>query len=218
MVSRLIEKEDVSLEEHSAGKREFHLPTTGEAANGLALALIGETDGSKSLNDLLLVNHDALVVKNELENRGVLLATIDVVLDVEGANLIRRGEALDLAVGDGTHEGGLSSTVLSTQTIAVATLEAEGRSVEQDLGTISERELAVAQILAFLFVVGSLLLLIALSSRADDPLASDCDRLGGRGDKSEERSKGLPLRNLEVLEVDKVGGKVGSIHGVDVSR
>ena len=68
MVSRLIEKEDVSLEKHSTGKCELHLPTTGEAANGLSLTLIRETDGSKGLDNLLLVNHDALVVKNELEN------------------------------------------------------------------------------------------------------------------------------------------------------
>jgi hypothetical protein len=33
MVSRLIEQEDVSLEEHSTGKSELHFPTTRQATN-----------------------------------------------------------------------------------------------------------------------------------------------------------------------------------------
>ena len=217
MVSGLIEKEDVSLEEHGTGKCELHLPTTRETANGLGLTLIRETDGSKSLNDLRLADQDALVVKDELKNRGVLLAAINVVLDVKSADLIGRWEALNLAVGDGSHEGRLSSSVLSAQTITVATLEAEGRGVEQNLGTIGKRELAVAQILTFLLVISELFLIVALGSRADDPVASNSDGLGGGGDEGKVRSKGVPLRNFKVLEVDEVGGEVGSVHSVDVS-
>ena len=40
----------------------------------------------------------------------------------------------------------------------MATLEAEGSSVEQDLGTVGERERAVAQVLALLVVLLGLLL------------------------------------------------------------
>jgi hypothetical protein len=56
-----------------------------------------EADGRKGLDDLLLGGEDALVSKNELEDGGVLLAAIDVVLDVERADLVGRREALDLA-------------------------------------------------------------------------------------------------------------------------
>jgi hypothetical protein len=65
------------------------------------------------------------------------------------------GKPIDLAVGDGAHEGRLSGTVLTAETVAVATLETEGSGVEQDLGTISERELAVAKILALLLIIGT---------------------------------------------------------------
>ena len=46
---------------------------------------------------------------------------------------------------DGTHQGGLSGPTPTTETITAGTLEAEGGSVQQDLGTIGKRELAVAQ-------------------------------------------------------------------------
>lgn len=51
----------------------------------------------------------------------------------------------------------LASTIGAAQTIATALLEAEAGVVEQDLGTIGQREGAVAQVLALLFL-NSLLL------------------------------------------------------------
>jgi hypothetical protein len=100
MVSRLIEEQDVSLEQHCTSKGELHLPPSGQAADGLGLTLIGEADGGEGLDDLLLGCFDALVRNDELEDRGVFLAAIDIVLDVEGADFVGRGEALDLAVGE----------------------------------------------------------------------------------------------------------------------
>ena len=97
MVGRLIEQEDVGLEEHSAGKRELHLPTTRERTNSMSLTNIIETDGTKSLDDLLARSLDTLIAEDELENRDGLLGTIDIVLDVEGADLVRGREALNLA-------------------------------------------------------------------------------------------------------------------------
>jgi hypothetical protein len=100
----------------------------------------------------------------------------------------------------------------------MATLETENGSVEQDLGTISQGELAVAKVFAFLLIFRNLLIVCALSGRVNDPLTSDCDGLGGGSDEGEVRSKGFPLRNFKVLGVDEVGSKGGRIHGVDVAR
>ena len=98
MVSRLIEQEDVSLEQDSTSQCKLHLPTTRERTDGLRLALVREADGRERLDDLLAGSLDALVGADELENGGVLPGAVDVVLDVEGADLVRRREALDLAV------------------------------------------------------------------------------------------------------------------------
>ena len=98
VVGRLIEQKDVSLEEHRTSERELHLPTTGERADGLRLPLIGEADGSKRLNDLLPAGLDTLVGADKLEDGGVLLATIDVVLNVERTDLVGGREALDLSM------------------------------------------------------------------------------------------------------------------------
>ena len=97
MVGRLIEQEDVSAEEHGAGKRELHLPTTGERADRGPLALIGETDGRERLNDLLASRLNTLVRDDEVKDGSVGLGTVDIVLDVEGADLVRGREALNLA-------------------------------------------------------------------------------------------------------------------------
>ena len=96
VVGRLIEKQDVGLEEHGARKGELHLPATGQGADSLLLALIVEADGGEGLNNLRLAGLDTLVAEDELQDRGVLLAAVDVVLDVEGADLVGRREALDL--------------------------------------------------------------------------------------------------------------------------
>ena len=68
MVSGLIEQQDISLEEHSAGQRELHLPTTGQAANGLLLTLVAETDRRESLDTLLMSGLDTLVTEDKLED------------------------------------------------------------------------------------------------------------------------------------------------------
>ena len=98
MVRRLVEEENVGLEEHGASKRELHLPTTRERTNGVLLALVSETDRGEGLDDLLLGHNDALVREDEVKDRGVLLRAVNVVLDVERADLVGRRETLDLAV------------------------------------------------------------------------------------------------------------------------
>ena len=84
--------------------------------------LLVEADRCKNLNDLLFAHEDTLIGQDELKNRGMLLGADNVVLDIEGVDLVGRREVLDLAVGNGVHEGRLSGTVLAAQTVAVATL------------------------------------------------------------------------------------------------
>lgn len=218
MVSGLVEEQDIGLEEHSASKGELHLPTTGKGANGVSLALIGETDGGEGLDDLLLGDDDTLVGENELKDRGILLGTINVVLDVEGTDLVGGRETLDLAVGDGAHEGRLSGTVLTAQTVAVATLETESGGVEKDLGTVGKRELAVAQILALLLVLKSLTLVKVLSGGTNNPLASDSDGVGGCSRERKVRRNEVPLGNVEVVAVGKVGSQRRGVDDSDVGN
>jgi len=71
------------------------------------LALIVEANSGEGLDDLSLSGLDARVADNELQNSGVLLAIIDIVLDVERANFFRGRETLNPSIGDGTHESGL---------------------------------------------------------------------------------------------------------------
>lgn len=91
------------------------------------------------------------------------------MLNIEGADLVGGGKDLDLAVGGSAHKGGLACTVLAAKTVVVATLEMEGSRVEQDLGTVGERELVVAQILALLTTIT----LVSFGSRLDNPFARD---------------------------------------------
>ncbi len=88
MVSGLIEEQDVSPEKHRTSEGEFHLPTTGQTADSLLLALIVEPDGGESLDDLGLSGEDTLVSQYEREDRGIFFAAINVVLDIEGADVV----------------------------------------------------------------------------------------------------------------------------------
>jgi hypothetical protein len=98
VVSGLVEQENVGLEEHGTSEGELHLPATREGANAVGLALIVEAERLEGLDDLLLLAENTLVVENELENRSVLIRAVNVVLDVEGADLVGRREALNLAI------------------------------------------------------------------------------------------------------------------------
>ena len=64
----------------------------------MLLAFIVKANGGESLLDLFRSGLDARVGDDEVKNRSVGLATIDIVLDVEGADLVGGREALDLAV------------------------------------------------------------------------------------------------------------------------
>jgi hypothetical protein len=98
----------------------------------------------------------------------------------------------------------------------VSTLEAESSSVEQDLSTVGKRKLAVAKIFALLLILRDLLVIEALSSRSDNPLASNSDAIGGSDNGAEERSENLPSGDLENLGIDDVGGESTNVLDGDV--
>jgi hypothetical protein len=211
MVSRLIKQENVSPEKHGPSKSELHLPTTRKRSDSLLLTFVGETNRGKGLYDFGLVSQDTLVGKDELENTGVFLTTVNVVLDVEGPDFIRGWETFDLAVGDSTHESRLSGTVLTAQTVAVTTLETEGSSVEKNLGTVRKRELTVAKVFTLLLIFGNLLVIGTFRRRFHNPLPGNSNGVRSSSSESEVRSEHVPLGNIKVLEVDEVGREGSSI-------
>jgi hypothetical protein len=109
-----------------------------------------------------------------LEHRDIFFGAIDVVLNVECANLIRRREALDLAIGNDAHQDRLSGTVLATETITVTMFKMEIGGVEHHLGTtVGERELTVAEVLILFLIIELRIITRILGRRADHPVASD---------------------------------------------
>jgi hypothetical protein len=78
------------------------------------------------------------VVDDELDDGRVSLRGVDVVLDIHRAEHLLGWEAVDLAVGDRTHECGLAAAVVAAQAVAVATLEVQPGVVEENLGTCNQ--------------------------------------------------------------------------------
>jgi hypothetical protein len=69
MIGRLIEQQDIGLEQDSSGKSELHLPTTGKRSDTGNLLLGVESDILKSLDDLLGASLESLVGKNPVLDR-----------------------------------------------------------------------------------------------------------------------------------------------------
>ena len=225
VVGWLIEEKDIGLLKHGSGKSELHTPSTGEGGHGvvgLGLAILGETDGGKDTADLLLVNvHglDLLVDEDVLDAGQVRLLTLDIGLDEDGTDLGNVGEALDLVVGDGTHEGGLAGIVTTEKTVVLTTLELHLGVVEKNLGTVSEGELAVTELLG-------IVVLVLLLGDDHHLLGLDTNGLGGLlgigiGLESLEASGNvlLPLKVLHHVQVhhgSSNDGKVLNDLGIDV--
>ena len=87
MVSGLIEQEDVSPEEHSTSESKLHLPTTRETTDSLRSSL--KPTDREGLPDLRLFSKDTLVIENELQDRSILLTSVNIVLDIESADFVR---------------------------------------------------------------------------------------------------------------------------------
>ncbi|RUP48431.1 hypothetical protein BC936DRAFT_144571 [Jimgerdemannia flammicorona] len=209
MVSGLVKQENVGVLEDGAGERELHLPTTRQGADGRLEHGIGEPDTLERLDDLVTVLAGELwVVDNEVDDGSLGVRAVDVMLDVDGAELFLGRETFDLLVGNSAHEGGLAGTVGTAETVATTTLEVEGSAAEQNLGTVGERELALAEILAFLVV-----LLLGRLGPLGEERSGDGLSLGlsQEGDKV-GRDGGGPRRGFEVFVLDQLeaeGGDVG---------
>lgn len=88
------------LEENGASERKLHLPSSREGSDGGLLAIRSEADRLEDGAALGLRLEDTRVLENERDDRVLGLVSVDVVLDVEGTNLVRRRESLDLSVVD----------------------------------------------------------------------------------------------------------------------
>mmetsp|Transcript_84261 Transcript_84261/g.123256 ORF Transcript_84261/g.123256 Transcript_84261/m.123256 type:complete len:632 (-) Transcript_84261:9-1904(-) len=157
MVGGLIEKQNVSVLQDSAAQGELHLPAAREAADARVDASRRLLVLSKAKLNHLSVNHvpgnvwaQGHHVVDQVEVREVAL---NVVLHVDGLQLLRRRKVLHLAVGNGLHERRLAAAVVAAHAIALPTLQVEARVVEKNLGSVAERKLAVAKVLALLVLV-----------------------------------------------------------------
>mmetsp|Transcript_8676 Transcript_8676/g.14959 ORF Transcript_8676/g.14959 Transcript_8676/m.14959 type:complete len:258 (-) Transcript_8676:1224-1997(-) len=152
MIRRLVEEENISAHEHRTAKGELHLPASGERRHRIGQHLLRKADVEQSgLNLCLLQPNHLLVGGHEVEHRQVRNRSIQVVLHVDGLEDISRREALDLAVGNGSHQGRLARPVATTKAVAMAPAKQHRRVVEQNLGTVREAERAVAQHFTRLF-------------------------------------------------------------------
>ncbi|KAI6775694.1 hypothetical protein HG530_002452 [Fusarium avenaceum] len=98
---------------------------------------------SENLRDTLkALSSDLGVLCNEFKNADISILTL-VVLNVACAENILRRETLELAVSNASHEGGLSSTVSATETIAVTLEESQVGVRQQKHATVSEGEVCV---------------------------------------------------------------------------
>ena len=89
VVSRLVKEKNVGLEEHCSGQSQLHFPTSRQATNCILLAFVVETDRGEGVDDLCFRRKDTFVGQNELQDRSVGIATVDIMLDVEGTDLVR---------------------------------------------------------------------------------------------------------------------------------
>lgn len=154
MVGRLIKQQNVGLSEDSSGKSELHLPTTRKRGDGHSGHVVGESKVKELLSDLLL-GTDGLASggSDVVNNVGVSVGAVNVVIDEDSSTLVLGGETLDLAVGNGSHKSGLTGTVGTAETVSSGSLESQLGSVKQNLGTVSKRELTVTEILTLVVLL-----------------------------------------------------------------
>mmetsp|Transcript_33348 Transcript_33348/g.54082 ORF Transcript_33348/g.54082 Transcript_33348/m.54082 type:complete len:374 (-) Transcript_33348:1800-2921(-) len=165
VIGRLIEQEDISAHEHSTGQCKFHFPTTRQGCDGHSSHLLIKADTVEDCdNAALVLTLKGFIIDNEVIHTVVHNRRVQVVLDVHCLQDLLWWKALDLAISNSTHECRLARSISTAQTISTATSHMQHCLVKQDLGTIGQRECAVAEILAFVllnsaFKGGSTLLL-----------------------------------------------------------
>jgi len=214
MVGGLVEEEDVRLLKHSTRESELHAPATGEGGNSIidsgASALLGsEADVNKDLADLGAgdaVVLDLLVSEHVVVARQVRLLAHNVGLDEDSTNGGGVGEALNLVLGDGLHQGGLAGVVLTEETVTAATEKLHGGVVEENLGTEGKSEGAVAEGVS---IVGFLVVFLDLLGELLEEAGRDFGDLGGGGELAKEVGEHFnPLVGF-TLEVINKGADAG---------
>jgi len=214
MVSRLIEKQNIWVLEHGTSQSQLHLPTTGKSGDQVAGHLCGETEIGEAALDLFLGSlHTNLGQLLHGPGNGGLLSIgrVKVVLNEHSLDLGLLWETLNLLVVDSAHEGGLSGTVRTAKTVTLSTLQAEMSLVKKNLGTISQVECAVAEVLALLVI--SLLGILGLGTWRG-ALAELINDLHGiitnKGDDVWLKGGG-PAVAVGILLVDQLTGKSGNV-------
>ncbi len=122
-------------------------------------------------------------------------------------------EAVNLAVGNRTHQRGLSRVILAHQTIAASTLQLELCVVEQNLVSVGQRELAVAQLFNIVKLLLDLNGLVVLHNLGKDG-SSNGISLGlvvGNEGQHVWHNVGGPLLSLEVIAVVQRDADLGNI-------
>ena len=152
VVRRLVEEQEIGVQEHGARERELHLPAARQVADGLVDELLRELHLEELLTDLLAAERrEDRLLEAEVDGRRVRVGTVDVVVDEAGAELhelLGAGEARERAGRDGAHERGLTAAVVAEEAVDAAAAHVEVRRVEQDLAAVGELELDVAEDLA----------------------------------------------------------------------
>ena len=152
VVRRLVEEQEIGVQEHGARERELHLPAARQVADGLVDELLRELHLEELLADLLAAERrEDRLLEAEVDGRRVRVGTVDVVVDEAGAELhelLGAGEARERAGRDGAHERGLAAAVVAEEAVDAAAAHVEVRRVEQDLAAVGELELDVAEDLA----------------------------------------------------------------------
>mmetsp|Transcript_14470 Transcript_14470/g.27591 ORF Transcript_14470/g.27591 Transcript_14470/m.27591 type:complete len:882 (+) Transcript_14470:386-3031(+) len=217
VVGGLIEQKNVCLLKHGTRQSELHAPSSRKGRHGvirLGLAVGDEADRGEDAPDLILADVqglDLLVGEDVVDARQVRLLALNVGLDEDGTDLGHVGEALHLVVRDGPHQRGLSGVISAQETVTLTTLQLHLGVVEQNLGTVREGELAVAQLLG-------VVVLVLLLGNFEHLLAHDA---GGLGDVLgllvvEEalelrRDELLPLQVLHEGQVHHARGDDGGV-------
>ena len=152
VVRRLVEEQEIGVQEHGARERELHLPAARQVADGLVDELLRELHLEELLADLLAAERrEDRLLEAEVDRRRVRVGAVDVVVDEAGAELhelLGAGEARERAGRDGAHERGLAAAVVAEEAVDAAAAHVEVRRVEQDLAAVGELELDVAEDLA----------------------------------------------------------------------
>ena len=208
MVGRLVQQQDVGLEQDGTGQSQLHLPSTGQGTDRDLLLDVVKPDVPQGGLDVLGRSQQSLVGEHPVDDRDISLGTIDIVLNVESSNDRRVGETLDLVVDNGVHQGGLSGTVSSTESVSVTTLQSQGGHVQQDLGTVGQGKGTVAQILTLLLVLEHSVVLTLLVGLFLQQLSDDGRRVVvGNGQGQVRDQGGLPSGLVVIVSVDESSGE-----------